>query len=245
MGFLNDANTATITVKDAAGTIQEIPVSVGITDADPKGNVTLSALTDAAVGVIVLQAFASADGSLSLDTSALASVFAGQMASSGILTLIDPVVKANVADLYKAVKAFKKADRDHRLAIQAEAVATTESQAAISNAATTAAKLSAYVPSNADAKRASENLTNIAASEMDGDAAIASAEETVLAIQAVPAQAVAGQAVAGQAVAAAQAALSGLKAKKAAKAKTTVKKSVKSTVTKVATTAAARLLTKK
>lgn len=180
MGNLTNENNGTITVTDADGKTVDVAGTFEVTGVTGKGELSLdfTSKTGVTAGVLIgLTGMAGMDGSIDIDLAVSDGASFGLVASSAVVTAVDLLVKADVAALAKAVKAKKAAEREFILALQDEAVATTEAKTAVSTAATTAATLSAYLPTNQNMATASNNLMNVVASEIDDDVAIASVQE--------------------------------------------------------------------
>jgi hypothetical protein len=138
-------NAATFTLKDAAGNPVEFRGTFTFTGADATGYVTgaFTPVTAALDIPIPLAGKVRIDGSISFDLAGTTA--AGlQLAlglppadaatlSSASLLVADPLAKEQLVDLYKAVKAEKKATREYRLSLQAEEAAKVDADTTSTN----------------------------------------------------------------------------------------------------------------
>lgn len=168
MGILPDENIGTITVKDADGNEIQVDVAFEFTDITSTGEVSLGVIpkTGPAAGVsIPLKGNAKKDGSIDVVYGLESGAASGVSISS--LRVVDPKVASDIKGLATAVKAKKRADREFRLALEGEALATIETKNLISNVANNVETLSTRLPGNQKIKVASDILNASAASGSD------------------------------------------------------------------------------
>ena len=176
MGILPDETIGTITVTDADGKT-DVAVEFEFTDITSTGEVSLDFTSKTGVTAvpIALKGKANMDGSIDIDLAvsdgASFDLVAFGLVASGVaigsLTVADPKLASDIMALAKTAKAYAKALRAQRLALQDESLATTEVKSALRNTADNVGKLSGLLPGNQTIGNAASILNALATSAMD------------------------------------------------------------------------------